>query len=64
MRRKGFALGSGNSITDYMKVENYLAMIDEARKYNEERCDVVKGGDEGVSCGGANPDSARVHDVV
>ncbi len=61
---RGFALGSGNSITDYMKVENYLAMIDEARKYNKERCDVVKGGDKGVSCGGANPDSARVHDVV
>lgn len=31
---KGYALGSGNSITDYMKVENYLAMIDEARKFN------------------------------
>ena len=31
---KGFALGSGNSVTDYMKVENYLAMIDEARIYN------------------------------
>jgi uroporphyrinogen decarboxylase len=32
---KGFALGSGNSVTDYMKVDNYLAMIDEARRYNK-----------------------------
>jgi len=31
---RGYALGSGNSVTDYMKVENYLAMIDEARIYN------------------------------
>jgi uroporphyrinogen decarboxylase len=32
----GFALGSGNSITNYTKVENYYAMIDETRKWNEE----------------------------
>lgn len=31
---KGYALGSGNSVTDYMKVENFLAMIDEARIFN------------------------------
>jgi uroporphyrinogen decarboxylase len=28
----GWALGSGNSITNYMPVENYLAMLDEGRK--------------------------------
>jgi len=28
-----FALGSGNTVTNYMPVENYLAMIDEAHKY-------------------------------
>jgi uroporphyrinogen decarboxylase len=33
----GFALGSGNSITNYCKVENFYAMIDEARIWNEEK---------------------------
>ena len=28
----GYCLGSGNSIADYVKVENYLAMLDEGRK--------------------------------
>ncbi len=28
----GYALGSGNSITDYVPIENYLAMLDEAWK--------------------------------
>ncbi|MEW6078214.1 MAG: uroporphyrinogen decarboxylase family protein [Thermodesulfobacteriota bacterium] len=32
----GFAMGSGNSITNYCKIENYYAMIDETRKWNEE----------------------------
>jgi uroporphyrinogen decarboxylase len=32
----GFALGSGNSVPNYAKVENYYAMIDETRKWNQE----------------------------
>jgi uroporphyrinogen decarboxylase len=32
----GYAMGSGNSITNYCKIENYYAMIDETRKWNEE----------------------------
>lgn len=32
---KGYALGSGNSIADYVKIENYLAMIDEGKKFRE-----------------------------
>jgi uroporphyrinogen decarboxylase len=32
----GFAIGSGNSVTSYCKIENYYAMIDETRKWNEE----------------------------
>ena len=33
----GFALGSGNSVTNYCIIENYYAMIDEARLWNQER---------------------------
>jgi len=33
----GFAIGSGNSVTNYCKIENYYAMINEARKWNEEK---------------------------
>ena len=33
----GFALGSGNSVTNYCKIENFYAMIDEARIWNEEK---------------------------
>lgn len=29
----GYALGSGNSITDYMPLDNYLAMLDEGRRF-------------------------------
>ena len=32
----GYALGSGNSITDYMPVENYLAMVESAQRLREE----------------------------
>lgn len=32
----GFIMGSGNSVTNYCKVDNYFAMLDETRKYNEE----------------------------
>jgi uroporphyrinogen decarboxylase len=35
--RGGFALGSGNSVTNYCKIENFYAMIDEARSWNEEK---------------------------
>jgi len=33
----GFAIGSGNSVTNYIKIENYYAMIDEARAWNQEK---------------------------
>lgn len=33
----GFAFGSGNSIASYCMVENFYAMIDEARAWNEEK---------------------------
>ncbi|MCP4749334.1 MAG: hypothetical protein GY866_00430 [Proteobacteria bacterium] len=33
----GFAIGTGNSVANYCKIENYYAMIDEARKWNEEK---------------------------
>jgi len=29
----GYALGSGNSITNYIPVENYLIMLDEGAKW-------------------------------
>jgi uroporphyrinogen decarboxylase len=32
----GFCLGSGNSISNYVKIENYYTMLDETRKWNEE----------------------------
>jgi uroporphyrinogen decarboxylase len=32
----GFAIGSGNSVPNYAKIENYYAMIDETRRWNEE----------------------------
>jgi uroporphyrinogen decarboxylase len=31
----GYALGSGNSITNYMKIENYKAMLDIGTKYGK-----------------------------
>ena len=31
-----FMVGSGNSVTNYCKIENYYAMIDETRKWNKE----------------------------
>jgi uroporphyrinogen decarboxylase len=33
----GLCIGSGNSVTNFCKIENYYAMIDETRKWNEER---------------------------
>ncbi len=32
----GFAIGSGNSVTNYVKIENYYAMLDETRRWNRE----------------------------
>jgi len=32
---QGYALGSGNSIADYVKIDNYLAMLDEGKKFRE-----------------------------
>ena len=32
----GFAIGSGNSITNYCSIENYYTMLDETRRWNEE----------------------------
>ena len=29
----GYCLGSGNSVANYIPVENYLAMMDEGRRY-------------------------------
>lgn len=34
----GFCLGSGNSVTNFCKLENYYAMLDEGRKWNLEHC--------------------------
>ncbi|MCL6628175.1 MAG: uroporphyrinogen-III decarboxylase-like protein [Armatimonadetes bacterium] len=31
----GYALGSGNSVTNYVKIENYLAMLEEGWHYRE-----------------------------
>lgn len=33
----GFCMGSGNSVTNFCKIENYYTMLDETRKWNEER---------------------------
>ena len=29
----GYCLGSGNSVTNYIPVDNYLIMMDEGRRY-------------------------------
>lgn len=33
----GYALGTGNSVTNYIKVENYLAMLEEGWRFRENR---------------------------
>jgi uroporphyrinogen decarboxylase len=33
----GYCVGSGNSVANYVDLENYAAMIDETRRWNEER---------------------------
>jgi uroporphyrinogen decarboxylase len=30
----GFCLGTGNSVANYIPIDNYLAMLDEGRKYS------------------------------
>ncbi len=32
----GYCIGSGNSVANYVKLENYYAMIDETRRWNQE----------------------------
>lgn len=32
----GYCMGSGNSVTNFCKIENYLAMVDETRQWNQE----------------------------
>jgi uroporphyrinogen decarboxylase len=32
----GFCMGSGNSVTNFCRIENYYAMLDETRTWNEE----------------------------
>lgn len=34
----GYALGSGNSVTNYVEIENYLAMLDELARFNRDVC--------------------------
>jgi uroporphyrinogen decarboxylase len=29
----GYCLGTGNSVSNYVPVDNYLAMLDEGRRY-------------------------------
>jgi uroporphyrinogen decarboxylase len=31
----GYLLGSGNSVTNYVPVENFLAMLDEGLKFSD-----------------------------
>lgn len=33
----GYCMGSGNSVANYVKLENYYAMIDETQRWNRER---------------------------
>jgi uroporphyrinogen decarboxylase len=32
----GYCLGTGNSVANYIPVQNYLAMLDEGRRWNRE----------------------------
>jgi uroporphyrinogen decarboxylase len=32
----GYCMGTGNSLANYVKIENYYAMLDETRKWNDE----------------------------
>ena len=35
-RGTGYSLGTGNSVANYIPAENYLAMLDEGRRWNRE----------------------------
>jgi uroporphyrinogen decarboxylase len=37
----GYCLGTGNSVANYIPTENYLAMLDEGRRWNREHFGVV-----------------------
>jgi len=32
----GYCMGTGNSVANYLNIENYYAMLDETRKWNAE----------------------------
>jgi uroporphyrinogen decarboxylase len=34
MEKGGYCLGTGNTVANYIPIDNYLAMVDEGRKYN------------------------------
>jgi uroporphyrinogen decarboxylase len=34
LKGKGYCLGTGNTVANYMPYENYLVMLDEGRRYN------------------------------
>jgi uroporphyrinogen decarboxylase len=36
VRGTGYCLGTGNSVANFVPVQNYLAMLDEGRRWNEE----------------------------
>jgi len=36
MQGTGYCLGTGNTVANYMPLENFLIMLDEGRKYNLE----------------------------
>jgi uroporphyrinogen decarboxylase len=36
VRGTGYCLGTGNSVANYIPVQNYLAMLDEGRRWNRE----------------------------
>ena len=37
----GYCLGAGNSVANYIPVQNYLAMLDEGRRWNREHFGVA-----------------------
>ena len=46
---KGYALGSGNSIPDYVPVEGFLAMIEAAQEIRRQEADTPKNLSEKVA---------------
>ena len=33
MKKGGYCLGTGNTMANYIPIDNYLAMVDEGRKF-------------------------------